>query len=105
MTIDAATASAGGAPNGANANGADGTVTPNSDPWAGLGAPNGDPEAIGYNIPDRYIGQKRRVRVITIGGGASGINMAYQIKKYMENVEHVVYEKSAELGGTWLDNR
>ncbi|BEJ11415.1 hypothetical protein CspHIS471_0108370 [Cutaneotrichosporon sp. HIS471] len=81
----------------------DRTETP--DPWAGLGAPNGDQEAIGYELRDQYIGEKRRVRVITIGGGASGINMAYQIDKWMTGVEHVVYEKSAELGGTWLDNR
>lgn len=100
MTIDVDAAS-----NAATNGGPSGTLTPNSDPWAGLGAPNGDPEAIGYVLPDRYIGQKRQVRVVTIGGGASGINMAYQIKKYMENVEHVVYEKSSELGGTWFDNR
>ncbi len=81
-----------------------GTSSP-ADPWAGLGAPNGDPEAIGYELPDQPIGAKRSVRVITIGGGASGINMAYQIDKWTTDVEHVVYEKSAELGGTWLDNR
>lgn len=31
--------------------------------------------------------------------------MAYQIQKYCENVEHVIYEKNADLGGTWLENR
>jgi len=68
-------------------------------------APNGDVEAIGYEIYDHPIGHKKKLRVITIGGGASGINMAYQIKKHMENVEHVAYEKNPELGGTWYENR
>lgn len=49
-------------------------------------APNGDAEAIGYDILDHPIGHKKKVRVATIGGGASGINMAYQIAKHMENV-------------------
>lgn len=31
--------------------------------------------------------------------------MAYQIQKHCENVELVIYEKNADLGGTWLENR
>ncbi|KAI9880737.1 MAG: hypothetical protein M1830_000626 [Pleopsidium flavum] len=30
--------------------------------------------------------------------------MAYQIQKYCENVEHVIYEKNENIGGTWLEN-
>ena len=40
------------------------------------------------------------LRVITIAAGFSGILMAYQIQKYYENVEHVIYEKNADRGGT-----
>nr|POE51571.1 putative sterigmatocystin biosynthesis monooxygenase stcw [Quercus suber] len=47
----------------------------------------------------------RKLRVLTIGGGVSGILMAYQIQKYCSNVEHVIYEKNADIGGTWLENR
>lgn len=43
----------------------------------------------------------RKIRVLTIGGGVSSIMMAYQIQKLCENVEHVVYEKNADIGGTW----
>lgn len=42
---------------------------------------------------------------MTIGAGVSGILMAYQIQKLCENVEHVIYEKNADIGGTWLENR
>lgn len=31
--------------------------------------------------------------------------MAYQIQKHCENVEHVIYEKNEDIGGTWLENR
>ncbi|KAF2194076.1 FAD/NAD(P)-binding domain-containing protein [Zopfia rhizophila CBS 207.26] len=61
----------------------------------------------GYNIPDIVYNDpsNRKLKVLTIGAGFSGILMAYQIQKYCENVEHVIYEKNADLGGTWLENR
>lgn len=42
---------------------------------------------------------------MTIGAGLSGIQLAYKIQKLCENVEHVIYEKNADIGGTWLENR
>lgn len=47
----------------------------------------------------------RKLRVLTIGAGVSGILMAYQIQKNTANVEHVIYEKNADIGGTWLENK
>lgn len=47
----------------------------------------------------------RKLKVITIGAGLSGIQIAYKIQKHCENVEHVIYEKNHDLGGTWLENR
>jgi len=47
----------------------------------------------------------RKLKVLTIGAGLSGIQMAYHIQKHTQNVEHVIYEKNATLGGTWLENR
>ena len=47
----------------------------------------------------------RKLKVLTIGAGLSGIQLAYQIQKHCENVEHVIYEKNADIGGTWLENR
>lgn len=48
---------------------------------------------------------QRKIRVLTIGGGVSGIMMAYKIQKECKNVDHVIYEKNADIGGTWLENR
>ena len=50
------------------------------------------------------MGSLKHVRVICIGAGASGINMAYQTKKHLKNVELIVYEKNQDIGGTWYEN-
>ncbi|CAO2658339.1 Nn.00g060620.m01.CDS01 [Neocucurbitaria sp. VM-36] len=65
------------------------------------------PGSSGYNIPGIVYDDpsSRRLRVLTIGAGLSGIQIAYQIQKYTENVEHVIYEKNTDIGGTWLENR
>ncbi|KAL6710120.1 hypothetical protein ACN47E_009911 [Coniothyrium glycines] len=65
------------------------------------------PGSSGYDIPDIVYDDpsSRKVKVITIGAGLSGIQMAYKIQKLTENVEHVIYEKNSDIGGTWLENR
>jgi cation diffusion facilitator CzcD-associated flavoprotein CzcO len=35
----------------------------------------------------------------------TGIQLAYHIQKHCENVEHVIYEKNPDVGGTWYENR
>ena len=58
----------------------------------------------GYAIPDRVLNsvEDRKVKVITIGAGVSGILMAHLIQRDCENVEHQIYEKNGDIGGTWL---
>lgn len=58
-----------------------------------------------YTFPNITMGTRRAVRVITIGGGASAINLAFQLRTHMAGVTHVAYERNEELGGTWLENR
>ncbi|KAJ3549749.1 hypothetical protein NM208_g333 [Fusarium decemcellulare] len=66
-----------------------------------LGHKRGD-----YEIPDVILNSNdRKIKVITIGGGISGIFMSYLIQKFGENIDHVVYEKNGDIGGTWLENR
>ncbi|QGI92395.1 hypothetical protein CEK26_005464 [Fusarium fujikuroi] len=61
----------------------------------------------GYHIPFAPIGDpgNRRLKVITIGAGLSGVMLAYNIEKHCPNVEHVIYEKNPTVGGTWYQNR
>lgn len=58
-----------------------------------------------YTVPDRVLNSvdDRKVRVITIGAGVSGILMAHLIQRDCVNVEHQVYEKNGDIGGTWIE--
>lgn len=61
--------------------------------------------ATGYSVSDIPLGTIKAARIITIGAGASGINMAYQAKRHLKNVTLAVYEKNTGAGGTWFENR
>ena len=65
-----------------------------------IGHSNGE-----YTIPDRVLHTQddRKVRIITIGAGISGILMAHLIQRDCVNVEHAIYEKNGDIGGTWLE--
>lgn len=58
-----------------------------------------------YQVPDRRLGDPSDLRIITVGAGAAGLNLAYQLDRHMKNVDHVIYEKNPEVGGTWYENR
>lgn len=58
-----------------------------------------------YQVNEKPLGEPRHLRVITIGAGAAGLNLARQVDKHMKNVDHVIYEKSPDVGGTWFENR
>lgn len=45
----------------------------------------------------------RRVRMVILGTGFSGLGMAIHLKKHNYN-DFVVIEKAADIGGTWRDN-
>jgi cation diffusion facilitator CzcD-associated flavoprotein CzcO len=58
-----------------------------------------------YVVKEEPLGTARQVRIITIGAGASGLNVIHTLRKQLTNYEHVVYEKNPEVGGTWYENR
>jgi NADPH-dependent 2,4-dienoyl-CoA reductase/sulfur reductase-like enzyme len=69
---------------------------------AGEAVDYSQPGSSGYHIPQGLTWMdpnNRKIRVLTIGAGISGILMAYQIQKQCENVEHVIYEKNEDIGG------
>lgn len=57
------------------------------------------------NIQEAPLGTARHVRIITIGAGASGINMIHTLRTSLTNYTHTVYEKNPKVGGTWYENR
>ena len=76
--------------------------------WAGTdGYTNNEVPRSQYEIPDIVLQgpYTRKIKVLSIGAGVTGIMNAYHIQKSMANVEHVMYEKNEDIGGTWLENR
>src|ERR1051326_8378594 len=44
----------------------------------------------------------RQFRVVVVGAGVAGLFMAETLKR--ARIDFIVYEKGAEVGGTWRDN-
>lgn len=63
-------------------------------------------DELGYSIPDTYLGQRRPVKVLVIGFGASGINLVHVLGQTPgNNITIQCYDKNPEVGGTWYENR
>lgn len=65
---------------------------------------NGDAQP-SFKLSDHPIENLRPLKVIVIGAGYSGIYHSIRIPERLRNVELVVYEKNAGVGGTWYENR
>ncbi|KAK5052669.1 hypothetical protein LTR84_002534 [Exophiala bonariae] len=61
------------------------------------------------DVRDEFLGKPhRRLRVVTIGAGFSGLTMANKIQRTHQLddiIEHVIYEKNPDIGGTWYENK
>lgn len=60
-----------------------------------------------YTIIEQPIGTRRPLRVVCLGAGYSGLMMGIVFNERMKdaNTEFVIYERNADLGGTWYENR
>ncbi|KAI5475877.1 hypothetical protein MNV49_000759 [Pseudohyphozyma bogoriensis] len=65
----------------------------------------GRAEGTKYKMIDQPLGQRRHLKVIYLGGGASAINFAHRVTTKLQDVELVCYEKNPELTGTWFENK
>lgn len=54
---------------------------------------------------DQPLHTKRKLRLICIGAGLSGIAAAYKYQRDLENVDFTIYEKNDDVAGTWYENR
>lgn len=61
--------------------------------------------ARGYRIHEEPYSTPRKLRIIHIGAGASGITFSKFAEDRLQNVELQIYEKNHDVGGTWLENR
>ncbi|TGJ79106.1 hypothetical protein E0Z10_g9659 [Xylaria hypoxylon] len=48
---------------------------------------------------------ERRIRIVVVGAGASGLLMAYKLQKDFTNISLTIYEKNLSVTGTWYENR
>lgn len=48
---------------------------------------------------------RRHVRIICIGGGASGLLFAYKIQRSFDDFTLTVFEKNEGITGTWFENK
>ncbi|KIW10444.1 hypothetical protein PV08_11408 [Exophiala spinifera] len=58
-----------------------------------------------YQILPQYHSQPRRLKIIHVGAGASGLLFAYKAKRLLLNYELTCYEKNPSIGGTWFENK
>ncbi|KAL2817987.1 hypothetical protein BDW59DRAFT_129793 [Aspergillus cavernicola] len=56
--------------------------------------------------PSVFAFTPRKLRVVCIGAGFSGLTMAYKLKheRPLDYVDFTIYEKNTEVGGTWYEN-
>jgi len=57
------------------------------------------------NPGERPIDEWRPIKVICIGAGMSGITAGCMIPQKIPNLEFVIYEKNADVGGGWFENQ
>ena len=57
-----------------------------------------------YERADKPIHEPRKLKVICIGAGASGLLLAYKLQRSFEKFELTIYEKNEDISGTWLEN-
>jgi hypothetical protein len=58
-----------------------------------------------FRLSDTPVENQRPLKVIVIGAGYSGIYCGIRLPERLRNVELVIYEKNAGVGGTWYENR
>lgn len=68
--------------------------------------PSNEINAGPYKVLDQYHSKKSRIRVASVGAGASGLCLAYKMEKLLRpgTWDLVLYEKNESLGGTWYEN-
>lgn len=57
-----------------------------------------------YELRNQWHSQGRKIRVIHIGAGATGLCTAFKMERQLNNYELVCYEKNDDIGGTWYES-
>jgi hypothetical protein len=59
-----------------------------------------------YEVLDQYHSEESKIRVASVGAGASGLCFAYKMERMLTpgTWDLTLYEKNDQLGGTWYEN-
>lgn len=58
-----------------------------------------------HDLSTRPVDENRPIKVVVMGGGISGIIAGILFPRSIENLDLVIYEKNADIGGTWFENK
>ena len=56
------------------------------------------------DLLQQWHSQPRKLRIIHVGAGATGLCAAYKMRNKLQDYELVCYEKNDSIGGTWLES-
>jgi hypothetical protein len=59
----------------------------------------------GYRITEEPLHHRHPIRLICVGAGAAGLQIAYKAERLLKDVQIQIYDKNSDIGGTWLENR
>lgn len=64
-----------------------------------------NPSPDDVTIQEQLYGTRKKMRIAVLGAGMSGLNFFKSAEERLKNVEIICYEKNADVGGTWYENR
>lgn len=64
-----------------------------------LATPTGPTFSRPFNYPINQ--PQRKLSVICVGAGASGLLLAYKLQRHFADLELDIYEKNPDVSGTW----
>lgn len=64
-----------------------------------------DPSPDDVTILEQICGTRKKLRVAMLGAGISALQFFKSAEEKLDNVEIICYEKNADVGGTWYENR
>lgn len=70
----------------------------------GVKAQVGEPDDTS-DLVQQWHSQSRKLRIIHVGAGATGLCAAYKMRNQLQDYELVCYEKNDSIGGTWLESK
>lgn len=73
-----------------------GSIGPSPDQLLGERLPSG--------LVNQWHSQPRKLRIIHVGAGATGLCTAFKMERQLTDYELVCYEKNDEIGGTWYES-